>query len=72
MVANAIAKYLNVSKGELKELSSDGAITAEIIKNAMFDSADDINKKFKTMPQTFGDVWNRIKNAGTPSFWRGI
>lgn len=68
MVANAIAKYLNVSKGELKELSSDGAITAEIIKNAMFDSADDINKKFKTMPQTFGDVWNRIKNAGTQAF----
>lgn len=68
MVANAIAKYLDVSKGELKELSSDGAITAEIIKNAMFDSADDINKKFKTMPQTFGDVWNRIKNAGTQAF----
>lgn len=68
MVANAIAKYLDVSKGELKELSSDGAITAEIIKNAMFDSADDINKKFETMPQTFGDVWNRIKNAGTQAF----
>ena len=68
MVANAIAKYLDVSKGELKELSSDGAITAEIIKNAMFDSADDINEKFKTMPQTFGDVWNRIKNAGTQAF----
>ena len=68
MVANAIAKYLDVSKGELKELSSDGAITAEIIKNAMFDSADDINKKFEAMPQTFGDVWNRIKNAGTQAF----
>ena len=68
IVANAIAKYLDVSKGELKELSSDGAITAEIIKNAMFDSADDINKKFETMPQTFGDVWNRIKNAGTQAF----
>lgn len=68
MVANAIAKYLDVSKGELKELSSDGAIAAEIIKNAMFDSADDINKKFETMPQTFGDVWNRIKNAGTQAF----
>ena len=68
MVANAIAKYLNVSKGELKELSSDGLITADIIKNAMFDSADDINKKFETMPQTFGDVWNRIKNAGTQAF----
>lgn len=72
MVANAIAKYLDVSKGELKELSSDGAITAEIIKNAMFDSADDINKKFETMPQTFGDVWNRIKNAGTQAFGGGF
>ena len=51
MVANAIAEYMGKSKGELKELSSDGAITADIIKNAMFMAADDINKKFESMPR---------------------
>ena len=68
MVANAIAEYMGKSKGELKELSSDGAITADIIKNAMFMAADDINKKFESMPMTFADVWTRIKNSGIQAF----
>lgn len=68
MVANAIAKYMGKSKGELKELSSKGVITADIIKGAMFAAADDINNKFATMPMTFSDVWSKIKNAGNQAF----
>lgn len=68
MVANAISQYLGVTKGELKELSSDGAITADIIKNAMFNAADDINGKFAQMPMTFADVWTKIKNTGMQAF----
>ena len=67
MVANAISQYMGVSKGELKELSSDGVITADIIKNAMFQAADDINGKFDSMPRTFADVWTGIKNTGIPA-----
>ncbi len=62
MLADAIAKYLGKSKGELKELSSEGVITSDIIKNALFSSADDINAKFETMPKTFGDATTNIKN----------
>ena len=68
MVANAIAEYMGKTKGELKELSSDGAITADIIKNAMFEAADDINGKFNSMPMTFADTWTKIQNAGTQAF----
>lgn len=68
MVADAIAKYMGKSKGELKELSSQGLITSDIIKNAMFSSADDINGKFNSMPMTFADVWNKIKNTGMQAF----
>lgn len=68
MVANAIAEYMGKTKGELKELSSEGAITADIIKNAMFAAADDINAKFDSMPMTFADTWTRIRNAGTQAF----
>lgn len=68
MVANAIAEYMGKTKGELKELSSEGAITADIIKNAMFAAADDINAKFDSMPMTFADTWTRIQNAGTQAF----
>ncbi|SHH76276.1 tape measure domain-containing protein [Caloranaerobacter azorensis DSM 13643] len=68
IIADAIAKYMGKSKGELKELSAEGVITADIIKNAVFMAADDINNKFETMPMTFGDVWNRIKNDGLKAF----
>lgn len=68
MVANAIADYMGKSKGELKELSSQGLITADIIKNAMFEAADDINSKFDSMPMTFADVWTDIKNTGMQAF----
>lgn len=64
MVADAIAQYMGKSKAELKELSSHGAITADIIKGAMFSAADEINGKFADMPPTFADTWQKIKNAG--------
>ncbi len=68
MIYEAIAKYMGKTKGELKKLSSEGAITADIIKNAMFAAADDIDKKFEKMPMTFGDVWNKIKNGALKAF----
>lgn len=68
MIADAIAKYTGKSKGELKEMSADGVITSDIIKNATFMAADDINAKFETMPYTFADIWNKIKNGGTKAF----
>lgn len=68
MVADAIAQYMGKTKAELKELSSDGAITADIIKGAMFQAADEINGKFSQMTPTFADAWTKIKNAGTQAF----
>lgn len=68
MLAQAIADFTGKSKGELKEMSSEGTITADIIKGALFEAADGINEKFEEMPMTFGDVWNKIKNAGTQAF----
>lgn len=68
MVADAIAKYMGKTKGELKEMSSQGLITADIIKNAMFEASGDIEDKFKDMPMTFADVWGKIKNTGMQAF----
>lgn len=68
MIADAIAKYTGKSKGALREMSKDGEITSDVIKNAMFMAADGINAKFKTMPMTFADVWNKIKNGATLAF----
>jgi len=68
MIYEAIAKYMGKTKAELKELSSEGAITSDIIKNAIFDAADDINAKFAEMPITFGDIWSKIKNGAIKAF----
>ena len=68
MLANAIAEYTGVGQEGLKNLSSQGAISADIIKNSLFMAADEINEKFNTMPMTFGDVWNKISGVGTLAF----
>ena len=68
MLAEAIANFTGKSKGELKEMSSEGLITADIIKGAMFAAADDINSKFETMPKTFGDTWTSVKNMTLKAF----
>ena len=68
MLASAIAEFTGKSKGELKEMSSEGLITADIIKGAMFAAADDINGKFETMPKTFGDTWTSVKNQTLEAF----
>lgn len=68
MVIDAISKYTGKTRGELKALSSEGYITADIIKNALFAAADDINAKFEQMPKTFASVWTQIANFSTMKF----
>lgn len=68
LLAEAIADYTGKTKGELKELSSDGLITADIIKNAMFSSADEINARFEKMPKTWAQIWTKMKNIALKAF----
>lgn len=65
MIAQTIADYLGVTTGEMRNLASDGAITAEIVKNAMFWAADETNRKFEQMPMTWAQVWQSFKNTAT-------
>lgn len=60
MFAQAIKKELNGI--DLKKASSEGLITSDIIKRAMFKSADDIKRKFNEMPLTFGGAMQILKN----------
>lgn len=65
LLADAIAEYCGVSRGELKELSSAGEISADVIKAAVFNMAEDVEQKFTEMPMTFSDAWTSIKNTAT-------
>lgn len=62
-IAEAIASYMGITKGELKEMASQSKITADVVKNAMFAAAEDTEEKFKKMPLTWGQVWTKFKNA---------
>ena len=68
MLAQAIADYAGVSMGKLREMSSEGLISSNMIKSAMFSAADDINKKFAEMPVTFAETMQKIKNYATQTF----
>ena len=68
LLAQAISKYTGKSMGELKDMSKEGLITSDVIKNAVFAMSDEINTKFNSIPQTFGDVVNKIKNNAVNSF----
>nr|DAG02142.1 MAG TPA: Tail tape measure [Siphoviridae sp. ctdd214] len=68
LIADAIAKYTGVGREGLKQLSSDGAITADIIKNSMFSMADEINEQFKTIPKTWSDYMTLVQNESLRAF----
>ena len=59
MIAQSIADYLGVSTGEMRELASEGALTASVVKNAIFAAADEINAKFEQMPMTWAQEIGR-------------
>lgn len=68
MIENIIAKTMGVSRGELKKLASEGKVTAEIIKKAMLENADDIEEAYRKMPHTFADWATDIKSVAEYAF----
>lgn len=68
MLAQAIAQEMGVSMGTLREMASQGLITADVIKNAMINTADETNKKFNELPQTFSSLASQLSNNLITSF----
>ena len=67
-IAQAIAEYLGVNVGQLREMASEGQITADVVKTALLSMADETNAKFEQMPLTFGRIGNRAANAFIAAF----
>lgn len=63
-----IADYLNVPIGKIREMAQEGKLTADVVKTAIFASADDINAKFDSMPMTWGQVWTMFQNDALMAF----
>lgn len=48
---------------ELREMGSQGQITADIVKNALFAAAKDTNEEFEKTPMTWAQVWTVASNT---------
>lgn len=67
-IIQAIADYMEVPKGQLKDMAAEGQITADIVKAAMFAAADETNAKFESMPKTFSQIWTSFQNTALIAF----
>lgn len=67
-IIQAIAEYMGVPKGQLKDMAAEGRITADIVKEAMFAAAEDTNAKFESMPKTFSQIWTSFQNTALMAF----
>lgn len=64
----SIADYLDVPIGKIREMAADGELSADVVKAAIFASADEINAKFEEMPMTWGQIWQSMKNTAMIAF----
>ncbi len=58
-----LAEKLGKTRAEIKQMSTDGELTSDVIVNAVLDSTDKINSQFASMPMTWADVWTNMKNT---------
>nr|DAL96180.1 MAG TPA: Tail tape measure [Caudoviricetes sp.] len=68
LLAQSIANEMGMTVGQLKEMSSQGLITSDIIKEALFNSAEETNAKFAEIPMTFAEVGQSIQNELIQAF----
>lgn len=64
----SIADYLEVPIGQIREMASEGELSADVVKAAIFASADEINAKFEQMPMTWGQIWQSMQNTALIAF----
>ena len=67
-VIREIADYMGVPIGQIREMASEGQITADIVKNALISASEDIDKEFENLPRTFSDIWTEIQNDALQAF----
>ena len=64
----SIADYLDVPIGKIREMASEGELSADVVKAAIFADADEINAKFNEMPMTWGQIWQSMQNTALIAF----
>ncbi len=64
----SIAGYLDVPADRISEMASQGMISADMLKAAVFANADEINARFDQMPVTWDQAFQSLQNSGLLAF----
>ena len=70
ILADALAKQLKVTRGELLKLAPEGKITAQVMADAWIKSTDAINKAFAKLRPTIAESFTVLRNNVTVFFGR--
>lgn len=68
LAADAIAKQLGVTRGELLKLAPQGKITADVMQKAFAAVADEVDKKFSKTVPTLSQAFTQFRNSATQAF----
>lgn len=75
-LVDAIAAEMGMKSEELagnvwsnmKDIASNGLLSAKLVKNAMFWAADETNAKFESMPMTFSQIGTSLQRTASIAF----
>lgn len=62
-LADAIAKGLNITRGELRKYGEEGKLTAQAVIDALQNQASRIDQEFSQLPLTFGRAVTQLSNS---------
>lgn len=68
LIEQMVSKEMGVTQGQLKDLSSKGLVTADILRDAILNNMDEINEKFSKMPMTWEGAMAQMKNTALMAF----
>lgn len=61
-IARTIEESMGWASGSIKQYAEDGKVTAQVVKNALLDMADQTNQKFESIPMTLSDAMTQGQN----------
>ena len=67
-IARIIEQYMGIAEGSIKSYAEKGAVTAEVVKDALLGAADETNAAFESMPMTWGQIWTSMQNKALSIF----
>lgn len=67
-IMQALADSLGVTRGSLKKLASDGALTAEIVTEALLLQSETIDSEYSRTATTVAESFTKLKNSAVVFF----